>query len=84
MAEADELAHERKKAQFDVGAMKVVWAGSQHALQVSNRIANLVASDPVFHKDDRPRLSRQELFKKTLRKAAHAWKLFVDLQLSGD
>lgn len=82
MAEADQLAHERKKAQFDVGALKVVWAGSQHALQISDRMAKLVASDPVFLKDDRPRLSRKELFRKTLSKAAHAWKLIVDLRLS--
>lgn len=82
MAERDQLAHERKKAQFDVDALKVVWAGSQHALQVSDRMAKLVASDPVFLKDDRPRLSRKELFRKTLRKTAHAWKLIVDLRLS--
>lgn len=82
MAETDQLAHERKKAQFDVGALKVVWAGSQHALQVSDRMAKIVASDPVFLKDDRTRLSRKDLFKKTLSKAAHAWKLIGDLRLS--
>eukprot|EP01018_Ginkgo_biloba_P002585 Gb_39042 [translate_table: standard] len=82
MGEVDQLAHERKKAEFDVGAMKVVWAGSQSAFDVSDRMSRLVASDPAFRKDDRPRLSRQELFKNTLRKTAHAWKLILDLQLS--
>lgn len=82
MVKADQLAHERKKAQFDVGALTVVWAGSQHALQISDRMAKLVASDPMFLKDDRPRLSLKELFRKTLNKAAHAWTLIVDLRLS--
>lgn len=44
----DQLAPERKKAQFDVDEMKIVWAGSRHAFQVSDRIARLVASDPVY------------------------------------
>lgn len=82
MGSMDELAHERRKAQFDVGALKIVWAGSQHAFEVSDRMAKLVAADPVFLKDDRPRLGRQELFQKTLRKTAHAWKLITDLRLS--
>jgi len=45
-------------------------------------MAKIVASDPVFLKDDRPRLSRKEWFRKTLSKAVHAWKLIVDLRLS--
>jgi hypothetical protein len=28
--------------------MKIVWAGSRHAFEVSDRMARLVASDPVF------------------------------------
>lgn len=44
----DHLAAERKKAQFDVEAMKIVWAGSKHAFDVSDRMARIVASDPVF------------------------------------
>lgn len=44
----DQLAPERKNAQFDVDEMKIVWAGSRHAFQVSDRIARLVASDPVY------------------------------------
>lgn len=47
MEGVDHLAPERNKAQFDVDAMKIVWAGSQHALEVSDRMARLVASDPV-------------------------------------
>lgn len=43
----DQLAPERKKAQFDVDEMKIVWAGSRNAFEVSDRIARLVASDPV-------------------------------------
>lgn len=44
----DYLADERKKAQFDVHDMKIVWAGSRHAFEVSDRMARLVASDPVL------------------------------------
>ncbi|XP_010941056.1 peroxisomal acyl-coenzyme A oxidase 1 [Elaeis guineensis] len=82
MEEMDHLAHERSKAQFDVDAMKVVWAGSKHALDVSDRMARLVASDPVFRKDNRTMLGRKELFKNTLRKAAHAWKRVHELRLT--
>ena len=48
MEGVDHLAHERSKAQFDVDPMKVVWAGSRHALELSDRIARLVATDPVI------------------------------------
>lgn len=44
----DHLADERQKARFDVEEMKVVWAGSSHAVEVSDRMARLVASDPVI------------------------------------
>lgn len=47
MERVDNLAHERETAQFDVEAMKIVWAGSKHELDVSDRMARLVASDPV-------------------------------------
>lgn len=47
MEGVDNLAHERQKAQFDVEEMKVVWAGSRHTLEVSDRMSRLVASDPV-------------------------------------
>ncbi|KAJ8650009.1 hypothetical protein MRB53_003032 [Persea americana] len=82
MEEVDHLAHERNKAQFDVEAMKIVWAGSRHAFEVSDRMSRLVASDPAFRKDNRATLSRKELFKNTLRKAAYAWKRIVELHLS--
>ncbi|XP_065857793.1 peroxisomal acyl-coenzyme A oxidase 1-like [Euphorbia lathyris] len=82
MGTVDHLAPERNKAQFDVEEMKIVWAGSRHALEVSDRMARLVASDPAFRKDNRPMLGRKELFKNTLRKAAHAWKRIIELRLS--
>lgn len=47
MEGVDHLASERNKAQFDVDEMKIVWAGSRHAFEVSDRMARLVASDPV-------------------------------------
>lgn len=47
MEGVDHLAHERNKSEFDVDAMKIVWAGSPHAFDVSDRISKLVASDPV-------------------------------------
>ncbi|KAJ6851121.1 peroxisomal acyl-coenzyme A oxidase 1-like [Iris pallida] len=78
----DYLAEERGKAAFDVEAMKVVWAGSRHSLEVSDRMARLVASDPVFQKDTRTMLGRKELFNNTLRKAAHAWKRINELRLT--
>ncbi|XP_024985799.1 peroxisomal acyl-coenzyme A oxidase 1-like isoform X1 [Cynara cardunculus var. scolymus] len=82
MEGVDYLSDERNKAQFDVDAMKVAWAGSREAFEVSDRIAKLVANDPAFEKFSRPMLGRKELFKSTLRKAAHAWKLIIDLRLS--
>ncbi|GJW65316.1 peroxisomal acyl-coenzyme A oxidase 1-like protein [Tanacetum coccineum] len=78
----DYLSDERKKCDFDVEAMKVAWAGSRHDFQLSDRMANLVANDPVFEKFTRPMLGRKELLKNTLRKSAHAWKLIIDLRLS--
>ncbi|KAI5013635.1 hypothetical protein ZWY2020_037148 [Hordeum vulgare] len=41
------LAGERSTAHFDIHAMKVAWAGSRHAVEVADRMARLVASDPV-------------------------------------
>ncbi|XXG75819.1 hypothetical protein AAC387_Pa08g0309 [Persea americana] len=82
MGEVEDLADEMKKAQFDVEAMKIVWAGSRHAFEVADRMARLVASDPVFRKDNRAMLSRKELFRNTLRKAAYAWNLVAELCLS--
>ncbi|PUZ62599.1 hypothetical protein GQ55_4G369900 [Panicum hallii var. hallii] len=81
-AEVDHLAAERAAARFDVEEMKVAWAGSRHAVDVADRMARLVASDPVFRKDNRTMLSRKDLFKDTLRKAAHAWRRIVELRLT--
>ncbi|KAF9602722.1 hypothetical protein IFM89_030610 [Coptis chinensis] len=78
----DYLADERRKAEFDVEAMKIVWAGSKHDFDVSHRISRLVASDPVFSKDGKARLGRNEAFKNTLRKSAHAWKIIIELRLT--
>ncbi|XLS78096.1 hypothetical protein HN51_062321, partial [Arachis hypogaea] len=78
----DHLAPERSKAQFDVDEMKIVWAGSPHAFEVSDRMSRLVASDPAFRKDNRPMLGRKELFKNTMRKAAYAWKRIIELRLT--
>ncbi|KAJ9173358.1 hypothetical protein P3X46_016503 [Hevea brasiliensis] len=82
MEGVDHLAPERNRAQFNVDEMKIVWAGSRHTFDVSDRMARLVASDPVFRKDNRAMLSRKELFKNTLGKAAHAWKRIIELRLS--
>lgn len=82
MVGVDHLAHERNKAEFDVEEMKVVWAGSRSAFELSDRIARLVASDPAFRKDNRATLGRKELFKNTLRKAAYAWKRISELRLT--
>ncbi|KAG0457272.1 hypothetical protein HPP92_022123 [Vanilla planifolia] len=82
MEQVDHLAHERRTAEFDVEAMKVVWAGSRHALEIADRMGRLVASDPQFRKDNRTILERKELFRNTLRKAAHAWKLINELKLT--
>ncbi|KAM7491188.1 hypothetical protein LguiA_034109 [Lonicera macranthoides] len=82
MEGVDHLADERRKAQFDVDEMKIVWAGSKHTFEVSDRISKLVANDPAFRKDDRTMLGRKELFKNTLRKATYAWKRILELHLS--
>ncbi|OVA04669.1 Acyl-CoA oxidase/dehydrogenase [Macleaya cordata] len=80
--EVNDLANARSTAQFDVEAMKIIWAGSQQSFNVSDRISRLVASDPAFRKDNRTMLSRKELFRNNLRKATHAWKRIIELRLS--
>lgn len=82
MEVVDHLAPERQKAEFDVNAMKIVWAGSQHNFELSDRISKLVANDPGFSKETRTMLGRKELFKNTLRKATYAWKKITELRLS--
>ncbi|CAH2059211.1 unnamed protein product [Thlaspi arvense] len=84
MEKVDHLSDERNKAEFNVDEMKIVWAGSLHAFQVSNRISRLVANDPVFEKSKRATMSRKELFKNTLRKSVHAWKMINELRLSDE
>ncbi|MBA0789580.1 hypothetical protein Gotri_027378 [Gossypium trilobum] len=59
MEALDYHAEERRKAEFDLEEMKI-----------------------VFRKDNRTMLSRKDLFKDTLRKAAHAWKRIIELRLS--
>ncbi|KAL8103166.1 hypothetical protein AgCh_027635 [Apium graveolens] len=78
----DHLADERSKAEFDVDAMKIVWAGSQHAFDLADRMSKLVSADPVFQKDSRTMLDRKDLFKTTLRKAAYAFKRINELNLT--
>ncbi|KAL4351354.1 hypothetical protein GQ457_06G037570 [Hibiscus cannabinus] len=46
MEALDYHAKERRKAEFDVQEMKIVWAGSRQAYEISDRVARLVASDP--------------------------------------
>ncbi|KAK8479402.1 hypothetical protein V6N13_036426 [Hibiscus sabdariffa] len=75
-------AEERRKAEFNLEEMKIVWAGSRRIYEISDRMARLVASDPVFRKDNRTQLTRKDLFKDTLRKAAHAWNRIIELRLS--
>ncbi|GMJ15075.1 acyl-CoA oxidase 1 [Hibiscus trionum] len=82
MEALDYHAEERRKAEFDVEEMKIAWAGSRQAYEISDRVSRLVASDPVFRKDNRTMLSRKELFNDTLKKAAHAWKRVIELRLS--
>ncbi|KAM1037334.1 hypothetical protein ACFX15_031504 [Malus domestica] len=82
MEGVDHLAQEESKAQFDVDQMKVIWVGSYHTLEVSDRIAHLIVSDPVFRRDNRTLLSMKDLFKNTLQKTAHAWKRITERWLS--
>ncbi|KAH7443592.1 hypothetical protein KP509_02G041400 [Ceratopteris richardii] len=80
--EMSSLTQERKSAQFDVEAMKIVWEGSPEQVQLTQRIGQLVANDAVFRKDNRVSQGRLELFKNTLRKAAHAWSIIQSLHLT--
>lgn len=82
MEGVDYLAEERNKAGFDVNCMKIVWYGSQRDFDISDRMAKLVASDPVFSKENRTMLPRKELFKNTLKKAAYGWKRIRELNLT--
>ncbi|CAK9217123.1 unnamed protein product [Sphagnum troendelagicum] len=81
-AGVDYLAEERAGAQFDLHSMKLFLAGGQHAYDVSKRMADLVANDPVFAKEDRVRVPRKEHYKNSLRKAGHAWKTILEQGLT--
>lgn len=78
----DHLAEERATAQFDVETMKVYLAGGQREHDIGQKMAQLVANDPIFSKEDRVRLSRKDLYKASLRKAGHAWKTIIEQGLS--
>ncbi|KAL8091253.1 peroxisomal acyl-coenzyme A oxidase 1 [Apium graveolens] len=82
MEGVDYLADERRKAEFDVDSMKIVWAGSKHVFDVVDRMSKLVAADPVFRKDERTMLSRKDLFTSSLKKSAHAFKRMNELNLT--
>ncbi|KAL1805968.1 hypothetical protein ACET3Z_029036 [Daucus carota] len=82
MEGVDYLGDERRKAEFDVDEMKIVWAGSKHAFDLTDRMSKMVASDPVFRKDNRTMLDRKTLFKSTLEKSAHAFKRVDELNLT--
>ncbi|KAE8708648.1 Peroxisomal acyl-coenzyme A oxidase 1 [Hibiscus syriacus] len=85
MEALDYHVEERLQAEFNLEEMKIVWAGSRRTYEISDRMARLVAIDPVFRKDNKTMLSRKDLFEDTLRKAAHAWKriTFVSLWWPG-
>ncbi|MCO5598086.1 hypothetical protein L7F22_052177 [Adiantum nelumboides] len=51
--EMNTLAQEHRRAEFDVDAMKVVWAGCVEHLHLSQRMSNMVSNDPVFQKEFR-------------------------------
>lgn len=78
------LQEERRRVQFDLHAMKVLLAGGEDALRVNERLANLVANDPVLDKSDRVSLDRKALFQNTIRKAKHAWELIQENNLTGN
>lgn len=44
----ESLVEERKKAEFDVEALKMVWAGGAEPQKVADKMKQLVASDPVL------------------------------------
>uniref|UniRef100_A0A0C9S4N3 Acyl-coenzyme A oxidase n=1 Tax=Wollemia nobilis TaxID=56998 RepID=A0A0C9S4N3_9CONI len=78
----EDLARERAQATLDVNAMKILWAGGEEAFHFHNKLASLVAADPVFLKEDKPRLTRKELFLGGIRKAARCRELAIELGLS--
>ncbi|KAJ7299812.1 hypothetical protein O6H91_Y145000 [Diphasiastrum complanatum] len=80
----DYLADERRQAQFDLQAMKILLAGGEQELLLNKRMDSIVANDPVFRKDDRVHLDRSELIKRSIQKATHAWKLVQDLRLTAE
>eukprot|EP00252_Welwitschia_mirabilis_P014717 TRINITY_DN3252_c0_g1_i1.p1 TRINITY_DN3252_c0_g1~~TRINITY_DN3252_c0_g1_i1.p1 ORF type:complete len:660 (+),score=129.61 TRINITY_DN3252_c0_g1_i1:80-2059(+) len=78
----EDLKRERAQATFNVESMKIVWAGSQEALQMHNKLSAIVSSDPVFSKTSRPTMTRNELFTSGIRKAMRTRELVVQLGLS--
>lgn len=80
----EDLARERAETTFDVEAMKITWAGGQQAFELQHKLASIVANDPVFRKDNKPNMTRKELFIGGIRKAAHCRELALELGLSED
>ncbi|KAL2632344.1 hypothetical protein R1flu_017030 [Riccia fluitans] len=76
------LREERSKVEFDVEAMKVVWAGGIEHKNMADKIRAIVTNDPVFEKVSRPQQDRKTLLKNSLKKAAHAWKIIQEKKLT--
>jgi hypothetical protein len=82
--EMEDLAREWVETTFDVEAMKIIWAGGQRAFELHHKLASIVANDPIFRKDNKPNMTRKELFIGGIRKAARCRELAPELGISED
>lgn len=78
---SEDLARERKGASFPVRELTYIIYGGKERTEKLEKLANLVAEDPVFTKIDRYFLSRSDQHKRSLEKVKRYRTLCNELQL---
>ncbi|KJE89207.1 palmitoyl-CoA oxidase [Capsaspora owczarzaki ATCC 30864] len=79
-----DLVRERGAASFPVRDLTYLVYGGQERTEHLERIANMVASDPVFRKTDRFFLSRTEQYRRSLEKVRHYKELIAKHNLHSE
>jgi len=77
-----ELATERARPSFDVTEMTYLLRGGQKKTERKRELQNMIASDPVFHKDQH--LSRSDFFERSLQKAKRLVEIKREMQPTVD
>lgn len=77
-----ELDAERARTSFDVSEMMYLLAGGKEKAARRRELQNMIASDPVFYKDQH--LSRHDFFQRSLEKAKRYFEIKQELKLNQD